>query len=173
MIVTLKDQQILDRWGIVLERAAGREDELLKQIESYLLQSELSELHWEKVATAPGILKGLFGKKREYLMVVNKHLKDFRVYVSARSYGIHLDISWFLTVEPGVLKRATSSFITQGEDLCFLSFDIDLHDQQDLRAFVTVVHRYCIKKAIEDLLEKLGEENLNFDWRSLGFLKVW
>jgi hypothetical protein len=125
------------------------------------------------IEAQPGMIKGFFGKKRNYLMVSNQALKDYRMYVGARDYGKHLDISWFLTVEPGFFKKAFSELLTKGASPNALSLLLDLFDQQDLRVYVTSVHRCCVKRAVEQIVEGLGQDSSRFDWKSRGFLEVW
>lgn len=95
------------------------------------------------------------------------------MYVGARDYGRHLDVSWFLTVEPGFFKKAFSDILTKGANPMALSMMLDLFDQQDLRAYVTAVHRCCIRQAVEELVATLGQDSSRFDWKSKGFLEVW
>jgi hypothetical protein len=173
MSVTLKDEKLLDSWGVVIEQGAGKEDQLIKRITEYLAWSELPGIGWQMVEVKPGMIKGFFGKKRDYLMVANQALKDYRMYVGARDYGKHLDISWFLTVEPGFFKKVFSEVLTRGASPNALSMLLDIFDQQDLRAYVTAVHRCCVRKAVEELVAGLGQDASSFDWKSKGFLEVW
>ena len=173
MSVTLKDEKLLDSWGLVIEDGAGGSDKLMQLIRGYLKQSELPGIHWQPVEATPGMLKGWFGKKRDFLMVTSEGLKDYRMYVGIRDYGRHLDFSWFLTVEPGFFKKAFSPLMTQGASPNALSLLLDLFDQQDLRAYVTAVHRCCVRKSVEQFVSELGQTTANFDWKSKGFLQVW
>jgi hypothetical protein len=114
MAVTLKDEKILDTWGVVMESGSGHAASVLQNIQDLLKHSDLPGISWDIVEAQPGMLKGLFGKKREYLRITNEGLKDYRMYLGARGYGKHLDISWFLTVEPGFFKSAFSAMLAHG-----------------------------------------------------------
>jgi len=173
MTVTIKDEKLLDSWSVVMENAAGYADKLSGRITEYLQQGELPGVSWQIVEATPGMLKGLMGKKRSYLMVTSDMLRDYRMYVGSRDYGRHLNVSWFLTVEPGFFKKALSGALTQGANPMALSFMLDIFDLQDLRAYVTSVHRCCVKRAVEGLAEHLGQDKASFDWKSKGFLEVW
>jgi hypothetical protein len=37
-------------------------------------------------------LQGFFGNERDYLMVTNSGLRDYRMYIGARDYGNNLDV---------------------------------------------------------------------------------
>ena len=108
-------------------------------------------------------------KKREYLMVTNATLKDYKMYIGARDYGNNLDISWYLTCEPNFFKKALSS-LTTGSDKA-LSFALDIFDQQDLQAYVTVVH-HCLLDAVSEIMLGLDQDPSKIDRKSRGFLGV-
>lgn len=172
MSVTLKDEKLLDSWGVVIEDGAGRQDLLMQNIRMYLENAELPGVRWDTIEASPGMLKGFFGKKRDFLRITSEGLKDYRMYVGARDYGRHLDFSWFLTIEPGFFKKTLSSALANGNHLA-LTLNMDLFDQQDLRAYVTSVHRCCVRRAVETFVANLGQNSTNFDWKSKGFLQVW
>ena len=144
----------------------------LENLQNLLQHSELPGISWQKVDAQPGMIKGFFGKKREYLMVTSEVMKDYRMYLGSRDYGKHLDVSWFLTVEPGFFKSAFSAMLAHG-NINALSFNLDVFDTQDLRAYVTSVHHCCVKRAVEQLGEELKQDTSKFNWQSKGFLQVW
>jgi hypothetical protein len=172
MAVTLNDEKILDQWSVVIESGAGKDGTLLQSTQDMLRNSELPGVAWQKVDAQPSMLKGLFGNKRSYLMVTCEAVKDYRMYVGARDYGKHLDVSWFLTVEPGFFKSAFSGMLAHGNYQA-ISFNLDVFKNQDLRAYVTSVHRLCVRKAVEQITEELNQDSSKFDWKSKGFLGVW
>ena len=172
MSVTLKDEKIVERWGVVLEEAAGNQDKLMDYTQQYLKHSELPGVQWQMVEATPGMLKGLLGKKRMYLAITNQAMKDYRMYFGARDYGRHLDVSWFLTIEPGFFKKSFSSILTHGNPMA-ISLTLDVFDQQDLSAYVASVHRCCVKQAVNRIMGELGGDTSKFDWKSKGFLEVW
>lgn len=114
MGVTLKDEKLLDSWGVVIEQGCGRGEGLMDTINQHLAHAELPGIAWKTVEAKPSLIKGLLGKKRDYLMMTNESLKDYRMYAGVRDYGVHLDISWFLTAEPGFFKQALSEMMTHG-----------------------------------------------------------
>lgn len=50
--------------------------------------------------------------------------------------------------------------------------EVDIFDQQDLRAYVTVTH-HCLLKAVESLMKDLGQDFSKIERKSKGFLEVW
>jgi hypothetical protein len=171
MAVTLKDEKILDTWGLVIEEGAGRAAGLAQTIADLVRRSELPGISCQKVEAQPGMLKGLFGKKRDYMMITNEGLKDYRMYLGARDYGKHLDISWYLTVEPGFFKGAFSAMLANG-NVNAMSLNLDVFDTQDLRAYMTSVHHCCVVRAVEQVFKEMGQDASKVDWRSKGILQV-
>jgi hypothetical protein len=172
MAVSLKDEKLIDSWGVVMEGGAGKQEHVLAYVKQRLTSSQLPGVEWKNVEVQPGMIKGLFGKRRDYLMVTCQALKDYHMYVGARDYGTHLDISWFLTVEPGFFKSAFSSILAHG-NMNALSFALDIFDNQDLRAYVTSVHRCAVKQAVEQVGQELNQDTSKYNWQSKGFLEVW
>jgi hypothetical protein len=58
---------------------------------------------------------GLFSEKRDFLILTHGGLKEYAMFVGARDYGRDLDVSWFMTVNPGFLKRAISKRLAMGD----------------------------------------------------------
>jgi hypothetical protein len=172
MAVSLKDEKLIDSWGVVREGGAGKYEHTLAYVKQRLHSSELPGVEWKNVEVQPGMIKGMFGKRRDYLMVTCQGLKDYHMYVGARDYGKHLDISWFLTVEPGFFKSAFSAMLAHG-NINALSFSLDIFDNQDLRAYVTSVHRCAVKQAVEQVGQELNQDTSKYNWKSKGFLEVW
>jgi hypothetical protein len=68
--------------------------------------------------------------------------------IGARDFGIHLDVSYFVTREPKGIKRFLSKTMT-GSPQAF-STQIDMFSQQDLYACASIVKNY-----LKQMLEKL------------------
>jgi hypothetical protein len=169
--VSLHDEKIIDRWGIIIENGQGKAEQVYKDTEAYINEAKAPGVKSEIVKVTPGWLKGLFGIERTYFMVRNEGLKDYRMYIGARDYGNNLDVQWYLTCEPGFFKKTLSSFLTKGASDKALSFILDLFQQQDLSAYATVVH-HCLLKALEKLMLGLGQDVSKIDRKSKGFLGI-
>lgn len=88
----------------------------------------LKGLEYLKSFTVPNM--GLFGKKRDYLFITNEALKDHRMYMGARDYSNNLDVSLYVTTEPGFFKGALSKALSEPDKS--LSFMLDLFVRQEL-----------------------------------------
>ena len=116
------------------------------------------------------VSSGLFSTKRNFLVVGHNNLKDYHMYIGARDFGAHLDVSWYVTIEPGFLKRSVSKY-TMGNPQA-LSMQVDFFSQQDLSAFVGVAH-HCVTDAVKMLMEELKQDPTGLNTKSKGFLELW
>jgi len=164
--MALKNESVVDKWNTLVENGAGRAKWTLDTVESKI-----------KAANMPGVRTGqrevsagVFGAKRVFLQVANDSLKDFLLYIGARDYGVHLDVSWYLTVQPTGLKRALSRY-SSGNPLA-MSMALDFFRQQDAHAFVTVAH-HCVTNTVKELLDELEQDPKALNTQSKGFLSVW
>ncbi len=171
MGVTLQDEKIMDRWSMVVENGHGNGEQIYKDTESFIQVLQVPGIGIERVKVRPSWLKGLFGNERNYVMVTSESLKDYRMFLGARDYGNNLDLSWYLTCEPGFFKKSLSAALTSGASDKALSFNLDLFQQQDLNAYATIVH-HCFLKAIEKAMSGLGQNSSNIDRKSKGFLGI-
>jgi len=182
--VTLHDEKILDRWSLLIEGAQGRGDEVIKKTVEFIKEASAPGVEAEMARVFPpgvpkflsGVIKGVFEKGRDYLMVTNEGLGKVRLYVGAQDYGNNLYVSWYLATEPGLLDHF-SAFLTGAiagtftEKGKWVPVVRDLFMQEELTAYVTCVH-HCILKAVESLMMSLGQDFSKVDRKSKGFLGV-
>ena len=70
----------------------------------------------------------------------------------------------------GVKLRGRSAAIATAGAAGVL-MEVDIFDQQDLCAYVTVTH-HCLLKAVENLMKDLGQDLSKIERKSKGFLEV-
>lgn len=169
--VVLKDEKILDSWSLLIENAQDKKEDIYRRVSEFLKDSDVPGIKTEMVKVSPGGLGGVFSKHRDYLMISNEALKDYKIYIGARSYGKNLDVSWYLCCEPGIFKSTLSSFLTRGASDKALSFMLNVFQQQDLLAYTTLVH-HCLLKAVEEIMMGLGQDFSKIDRKSRGFLGI-
>ena len=93
------------------------------------------------------------------------------MYIGARNFGAYLEVSWFLTVSPGFLKRSVSKKIAGGDPFA-LSADMSVFAQQDLQCYKSVAHR-CVERAVNMLMEELDQDTSGLSTTGKGFLANW
>jgi len=163
----IKEEEVVDNWSTLIEEGKGGAERIFKDTEDFLKESKVPGLKIERQKLAPGVLKGLLGVKRDFLVVTplnNPKLEPFKVYINARDYGNNLDVSWYLTYKP-------KPFRFRGFNPALLLRKMDLFDQQDLRAYVTNAH-HCLLKAVEKLMLDLGQDPSKLERKSRGFLGI-
>jgi len=165
---TLKDEKILESRAMIIAGAQNKVDYVFDNVQKLLEKNQAPGVKWELGEVTPSFLKGLFGRKRDYLLVTNEALDDYKIYIGVREYGNNLDVQYFLTCEPGLFKKMGDRVDKSMGMITVL----DIFAQQDLRAYSTVVRR-CIKEVLGTLAKELGQDISNIESDSKGFLEVW
>jgi hypothetical protein len=169
MAVTLKEETILNEWGEMVKEGAGNAAFVLDAVQAELTRAKVpGDCEWEveEVKSSTWIAR----VRREFLIVKLAEFKDYRMYIAARDYGIHLDCCRFMTVEPGFFKKTISSAAFGTMDALSAPKNILIH--QDLVAWTTVVH-HAVLDSVGKLLDKLGQDKSKLNRRSKGFLEIW
>jgi hypothetical protein len=166
MPITLRSEAILEQWADVIESGAGHAKEVMQKTERLIIDANMPNVRtrMDQVST------GLFSQRRDFLIVGNDNLREYRLFIHARDYGKMLDVSWFLTLEPRGIKRALSKAMT-GNPQAF-SMQVDMFAQQDIHAFVTVATG-LFKKALDELMEELKLDPSILNKKSRGYLDIW
>ena len=165
----IRRQQVIDRWDTLIAGGQGQSERVVGATTALVDGLELPQIALEQAKLAPGIVKGLVGTKRPFLVVSqtdNFNLQPYRMYVNVRDYGASLQTSWYLVFQPGLLQRLRMLVLRRGNHLM-----LDLFDEQDLRAYVTAVH-HCFLQAVVELLTTLGQDSSQLNRSSKGFLGI-
>ena len=172
----LRKERIIDEWGVLLDEAciengdSQTPDKVYKDISTFLDSSEAPNLRIERKHLAPSVMRELAGDRREFLVLTdttNYRLKPYQIYMSARPYGINLAAEWYLTYKPTPLM-AILSLIPYVNVIPQTLSDIDLFDQQDLRAYASNAH-HCMLRAVQELMLKLQQDPTTLNRQSKGF----
>jgi hypothetical protein len=172
----LRKERIIDNWAVLLDEAciengdSQTPDKFYKDISTFLDASEAPNLRVERKHLAPSVMRELAGDRREFLVLTdttNYRLKPYQIYMSARPYGINLAAEWYLTYKPTPLM-ALLSLIPYVNVIPQTLSDIDLFDQQDLRAYASNAH-HCMLRAVQELMLKLHQDPTTLNRQSKGF----
>jgi len=188
----VRKEEVVDSWSVLIGDGQGRAGEIFNNTDSFIRETKAPDVKMEKKAMAPGIIRGIFGTKRDFLIVTQKgnpRLKPFQMFIGARDYGNNLDVSWYLTQRPGFWIRVLAFFLMiPVVNILFIPFaflsgltsmvrerrgglDLDLFDEQDLRAYVTNAH-HCLLEAVEKLMVDLHQDPSKMERKSRGFLGI-
>ena len=159
-------------WGHFIGGAQGKAEEIFENTKHFIKQSGVTSITVKRQELLPGYIRGMLGKRREFLVIREKHfrLKPYQVLVNAKDYGNNLDVAWYLTYRLSLI-RALLTIIP------FVSFipkkieELDLFDLQDLRAFNTVCH-HAVLSAVEALMKNLKQDTSKIDRSTRGFLGI-
>jgi hypothetical protein len=169
----LRKDQVIDSWAALIENGQTKSDAVLCDTEAFMTNSKVPDIVMERKEISPTVISGFIGKKRDFLTITgqgNFRLNPYKIYINTRDYGDNLDVSWHLTYKPSILQSIASL-------LPFINIiplrlnDLDLFDQQDLRAYATNVH-HCFLKAVEKLLLTLNQDPSKLERKSRGFLGI-
>jgi hypothetical protein len=169
-MVTLKEGRIIDSWSQLIEGGQGEAEGFFQSAEQYLATGQAPGMTWKRESVAPGMLKGLFGKRRDFLMVTDERFDDYMVCIGPRPYGNFLDVSWFWS---GSKKAAIVDLLGKipgaalGVNAYSLMQNLDVFDQQDLTAFVDVT-RAAARKATHTIIAKLNIDPTRINWTTRG-----
>lgn len=168
----LRKEQVYDTWAALIEAAQGKGEEVLKDTEDFITVSKAPDIQMERRDMAPGLVTGMIGKKREFLIISDKtfRLQPYKIYMSARDYGEHLDIAWYLTFKPNIWQ-SIAALLPFVSVVRATAGELDLFDLQDLTVFKTNA-RQCMLKAVDQLMLSLGQDPSKIERKSRGFLGI-
>ncbi len=168
----LRKEQVYDSWSALIEAAHGKGEEALKDTEAFITASKAPDIVMERREIAPSLVTGMIGKKREFLIIADKtfRLQAYKIYMSARDYGEHLDVSWYLTFKPNVWQ-SIAALLPFVSVVHATAGELDLFDLQDLTVFKTNAHQ-CMLKAVDKLMLSLGQDPTKIERKSRGFLGI-
>jgi hypothetical protein len=169
----LGKDQVIDTWSALIEKGQGNAAAVSKDAEAFIADSKAPGIKFENKEIAPSIITGMIGNKRDFLVIrdtSNHKLEPYQLYLNARDYGDNLDVSWYLTFKPSVLQSliALIPFVSVAQ---FTINDLNVFDQQDLRAYGTNAH-HGIMKAVDKLVLNLGQDPNKLQRMSRGFLGI-
>jgi hypothetical protein len=172
-VQTLSKEQVVDDWSILVEGGAGKGDRIFKDTSDYVVASKAPKLKVQRHQVTAGVVKGLVGERREYLIATdqrNGHLEPYQIYLNARDYGVNLAVDWHLSYQPPLWKAVVSIVLVQ-LNIENPLLDLTVFDQEDLRAYATNAH-HCLVRAVENLMISLEQDPGNIDRKSRGLLGI-
>ena len=188
----VKREEVIESWSVLIGGGQGRAEEIFNNTDNFITQTKVPNVKKERKKLAPSLIRGIFGTKRDFLIVTetgSPRLKPFQMFIGARDYGDNLDVSWYLTYKAGFWVRVLAFFLMiPVVNILFAPFalisgitsmvrerrgglDLDLFDEQDLRAYVTNAH-HCLLEGVEKLMVDLHQDPSKIDRKSRGFLGI-
>jgi hypothetical protein len=173
-MVTLKEGKIIDQWSTLIEQCHGEAEGFFRMVEEQLGGYQPPGVKWARESVAPGFWKGLTGKRRDFVLVRSERFDDYLMCIGGRDYGTTLDVSWYvLESTKGIIRRLL--IWIPGMWLVLRASgqlkNLDVFDQQDLSAYVTVGH-HSVLKAVEEIMRKRNLDVSRLERKSRGMFAI-
>jgi hypothetical protein len=165
MAIMLKKEVIVDEWWVMIENSGDKVEQVFKDTEYNIKKSEAPDVTFERVKVSSSFLGGIMGNDRDFLLVKDKHLSKFDMYIGVRKYGTHLDLVWYLTQKPNIIMQIINLILSYFKKTIVLN--LSLFDEHDLRVYATVIHHSFL-----EAVEKVKKPEQQFDRTSKGFLGI-
>ena len=169
----LRKEEVIDDWAALIENAQGNGEHILNRTHELLKESQAPYLSVHKENIISGAIRGIIGGGRLFLVISqggNFRLTPYQMFVNGRDYGNNLAVNWHLIYRPTFWQSLVSLFLFN-TSVADRVFNLDLFDQQDLRAYVTTAHR-SVLRAVDDLLLSLHKDPSVLERKSRGFLGI-
>jgi hypothetical protein len=168
----LRREQVEDSWSALIENAKGKAEGIFRDTEAFIKANNVDSLVMTNESISPGLVRSMLGTAREFLVVVYSsfRLRPYQIFVNARDFGNNLDVSWYLTYRPSIWQ-AIAALIPFVKVASEALRELDLFDQQDLRAYATVVH-HAVLKSVDKLMLELKQDPSKMERKSRGFLGI-
>lgn len=182
----MRKEQEVDNWSVLIRGAQGKAGNIFGNTGNFIDQTNVPDVNVERRKVTPGFIRGLFGAKRDFLVVTqttNRRLRPYQMFIGARDYGNNLDVSWYLIYRLSFTQRLIAFLrVLPVISLLFLGGELenkekkgdpnlDFFDEQDLRAYVTNAHK-CVQDAVDKLMLELNQDPSKIDRKSRGFLGI-
>ena len=161
-MMNLKDGKIVREWSTLLPECQAEAPGLVEAIKGKLAAYEAPGLSWKEESASTGFLKGMMGKRRDFLIVRSEQFPEWLVCIGAKDYGRFLNVVWYFTTSPKFLNKMRSA--AAGD--IFVD-DLDVFDQQDVNAFAAVT-RMATVTATEELAKKRDLDLERLDRQARG-----
>jgi hypothetical protein len=170
--MSLKSQNIKERWFAAIGGANGESEKVLRAFMSGVQAAGIPEIETGSQRVSVGLgskLKGMFGggasQDRNMIVIMNKSLPGWLIYAGARDYGKQLLVSWYLVTDEKKTSRFSRTIGTMA------SMELDIFKTEELSAFVTIVHQ-SLKDAVKQVMTEMNLDFTKVDTHTRGFLNI-
>lgn len=191
----LRRTKLTDKWRIIntsatlIEGAQGKRDTVTSGIKKALGALAAPNLRVEFRSVRLAGISGMFAGSRKQLVIENRKMRGYHVFVSIEDYGKQLSVSWYLMLRENWLTRMLQASAASVWARLFLipfifvarmfyaksGYTIpelmNMFDIEELTSYTTTVH-HAVQEAVNALVK---EKNLNpakVSWQSRGFLNI-
>ncbi|MFA5742606.1 MAG: hypothetical protein WCX77_01205 [Candidatus Paceibacterota bacterium] len=167
MFARIKQEAILESWGTLVGSVSGRSEEFFRKTGEAINSYKVPFLVMDYKEVAPSFEKGLFGKKRPAIIVTNRKMPEYKMFIMCRDYGTQLSISWYL-LSASPLMYAITTF---AQTLAQTKKPMDVFQLEELSCWTATVH-HATTAASKEIAESVGFDFSKVDQKSRGFLNI-
>ncbi|OYV27737.1 MAG: hypothetical protein B7W98_01130 [Parcubacteria group bacterium 20-58-5] len=95
----------INTWATLVAGADGKQDAVANSVKKTLAEIAAPNLNVEHRHIRLAGLSGMFAGKRKQLVIENRALRGYHVFVSIEDYGKQLNVSWYLMLRENWLTR--------------------------------------------------------------------
>jgi hypothetical protein len=172
-MVTLKEGKIVTSRATLLTNCQGEDEHFFHIVEERLAAFEAPGVSWARETVAPGFLKALKGKRRDFILVRHERFDDILICIGGRTYGTSLDCSWYVIESAkGIIRRLLGYIPFVGMLLRLIGQvkNMEVFDQQDYQSYTTVA-RLASEQAVKRLIAERKLE-IEAEWTGRGELNA-
>ncbi|MEW6680031.1 MAG: hypothetical protein AB1297_03270 [bacterium] len=162
---SLRRENVKEHWAHLIENGQGKGEEVLTSTEILLKETDVW-LKTERKTKFPGVIRGVLGVKKDFLVITDPWLGNYEFLVNARDYGKYLDVSYYLMYKPTLWDIIVSIILffkkEKREPKDFR--DLDLFQLRDLHAHSENI-KHCSEKAVNSLKVSLDQRPLEIKAR--------
>lgn len=169
----LRQEEVIDNWSVLIDHGEGHAEDVFTKTVERIEETNAPNVLVDRRSMAPSFTRGIRDIRRDFVEVTqrgNRHLDPFQMFVNARDYGTNLAVDWYLTYRPPLLQVILMLLFIRTTSTNILG-ELDLFDQQDLRAYVTNAH-HCLLDSVDSVMESLNMDPSKIDRKSRGFLGI-
>ena len=99
----VRKEQVVEQWSLLIENGQEKGSELLEHSHRLILDTRAPNITMEDKDIAPGVIRGVLGGTRPFLVIsndTNVNLRLYCMYLNVRDYGNNLQVSWYVVQTP-------------------------------------------------------------------------
>jgi hypothetical protein len=150
--VKISDFMVAEQSHVLLDGLGHEVVGLYLAVEHKLEAVGAPGVSWRMVSGETSLLRAIAGRRRDFLRIEHRALREYAVVIAARPFGTALHVSWLLTASPRLaneLRRAVRIGVDR-ETRSEIGSELDLLDALDWSAFVSLT-RLALRHALREL----------------------
>jgi hypothetical protein len=184
-----KKWRTINSWSHLIAGAQGKEGTVANSIKKALNEVAAPNIGVEHRKISLSGISGMFTDSRKQLVVENRRLRGYHIFISIEDYGKQLNVSWYLMIKKNwltsllqlsALHDILGWFLIPVVFIAKIFYSassttipelMNMFDIEELTAYGTTVHNAVIS-AVEQLMGSLNMDFSKVDTKSKGFLNI-